>query len=89
MIRLVIISLKSFKVTKPFNIFIKLFFLGYARGWCETKTLGALITQLAIDPHPPAQIRVTAVASNMEEFARAFKCKPKDDMVPETRCRVW
>ena len=27
-------------------IFLKLFFIGYARGWCEAKTLGDLVGQL-------------------------------------------
>ena len=34
-------------------IFLKLFFIGYARGWCEAKTLGDLVGQLQGDPHPP------------------------------------
>jgi predicted metalloendopeptidase len=36
----------------------QLFFMSYARVWCETKTVGALIHQLMGDPHPPAQVRI-------------------------------
>jgi predicted metalloendopeptidase len=67
----------------------QLFFIGFAQGWCETKTIGALITQLIADPHPPAKARVTTTLKNMEEFQTAFKCKKSDDMVPKERCRIW
>ena len=34
----------------------QLYFMSYARVWCETKTVGSLVTQLMMDPHPPAKV---------------------------------
>jgi len=67
----------------------QLFFIGYARGWCEAKTVGDLIAQLQSDPHPPAQVRVLLTLQNNEDFQQAFQCKAEDKMNSETKCRVW
>ena len=34
----------------------QLYFMSYGRVWCETKTVSALVSQLMMDPHPPAQV---------------------------------
>lgn len=67
----------------------QLFFMSYAHVWCETKTLGSLVSQLAQDPHPPSQVRVLATLSNMPEFQEAFQCKPSSGMVSKERCKIW
>jgi predicted metalloendopeptidase len=70
-------------------IFLKLFFIGYARGWCEAKTLGDLVGQLQGDPHPPAMVRVLLTLKNNEDFHQAFQCQAGDRMISENPCRVW
>lgn len=67
----------------------QLFFIGYARGWCETKTIQSLVNQLLVDVHPPAMVRVLATLRNTEDFQNAFQCKDTDNMVAKPRCRVW
>merc|ERR1719414_1716858 len=67
----------------------QLFFIGYASGWCETKTVAAVVNQLLTDPHPPAQVRVQGVLQNNEAFHQAFGCKAGDRMVSEKMCKVW
>jgi len=67
----------------------QLFFMSFGNMWCETKSLGALASQLQSDPHSPAPVRVKAVLSNMKEFQDAFQCKTGDKMVNENKCIVW
>jgi len=67
----------------------QLFFMSFGNMWCETKSLGALASQLQSDPHSPAPVRVKAVLSNMKEFQDAFQCKNGDKMVNENKCIVW
>ena len=47
------------------------------------------MTQLLVDPHPPAMVRVSATLRNFEEFQNAFQCKDSDNMVAKPRCRIW
>ena len=72
-----------------FGSYFQLFFIGYGRGWCETKTIQSLVRQLLVDPHPPAMVRVRATLRNFEEFQNAFQCKDSDSMVAKPRCRIW
>jgi len=67
----------------------QLFFIGYARGWCEAKTLSDLVGQLQGDPHPPAMVRVLLTLKNNEDFKQAFQCQAGDRMISENPCRVW
>ena len=67
----------------------QLFFIGFARGWCEVKTLGDLVNQLSSDPHPPAMVRVLLTLANNEDFHKAFQCQAGDAMVAQNPCRVW
>ena len=67
----------------------QLFFISFGNMWCETKSLGALASQLQGDPHSPAPVRVKATLSNMDEFKEAFKCKTGDKMVNDNKCIVW
>ena len=67
----------------------QLFFMSFGNMWCETKSLGALASQLQSDPHSPAPVRVKATLSNMKEFQEAFKCQKGSKMVNEDKCIVW
>ena len=78
-----------FMIIIHLEIFLKLFFIGYARGWCEAKTLGDLVGQLQGDPHPPAMVRVLLTLKNNEDFKQAFQCQAGDRMISENPCRVW
>ena len=77
------------KILKKNFCSAQLFFIGYGRGWCETKTIQALVRQLITDPHPPAMVRVRATLRNFEEFQNAFQCNDSDKMVGKPRCRIW
>jgi putative endopeptidase len=43
------------------------------------------------DPHPVAKFRVIGPLSNLQEFQKAWSCKPDAPMVrpPDKRCEVW
>lgn len=67
----------------------QMFFIGFAHGWCEVKTIGSLINQLETDVHPPAMARVLVSLKNNEDFHAAFQCQKNDEMVAQNPCRVW
>ena len=41
------------------------------------------------NPHPLGRFRAIGPTSNLQEFARAFACKPGDPMVRAERCEIW
>ena len=43
------------------------------------------------DPHSPAEWRVKGPIANMNEFAKAFGCKPGDPMVrpDDKHAQIW
>ncbi|MFC7333346.1 M13 family metallopeptidase [Rhodocista pekingensis] len=66
------------------------FFYGWAHVWCATARPEARVLQAKTDPHSLPEYRVNGTVSNMEDFAKAFNCKPTDPMVRgEKACRVW
>lgn len=67
----------------------QLFFLGWAQAWAEISTPEGEAWQAQNDPHAIARFRVNGPLSNMPEFARAFKCKPTDEMVRKDICNIW
>jgi predicted metalloendopeptidase len=66
------------------------FFLGYAVSRCENVTDDAARVLVVTDPHSPGKFRLIGAVSNMDEFEKAFNCKPGDKMVRgDKACRVW
>jgi putative endopeptidase len=67
------------------------FFLSYAQIWASNDRSEFERLMVNTNPHPLARFRAIAAPSNMEEFARAFDCKPGDTMVrpPAIRCQIW
>jgi putative endopeptidase len=67
------------------------FFLSYAQIWASNDRPEFERLMVNTNPHPLARFRAIAAPSNMEEFARAFDCKPGDTMVrpPAIRCQIW
>ncbi|HEU4533562.1 MAG TPA: M13 family metallopeptidase, partial [Polyangiaceae bacterium] len=67
------------------------FFVSYAQGWCEKARPEFARDSLRTDPHAPARFRVNGPLANVPEFAAAFSCPAKANMVrpAEQRCSVW
>ena len=65
------------------------FFVGYAQWACENQRPENLRVNALTNPHSPGKYRVNGLMVNMEEFQKAFACKPGAAMVREDRCRVW
>ncbi|HLX85243.1 MAG TPA: M13 family metallopeptidase [Terriglobales bacterium] len=65
------------------------FFLGYGQVWCTNATEQAQRLQVQTNPHSPGEFRVNGTVSNMEQFSKAFGCKPGQPMVRANACRVW
>jgi predicted metalloendopeptidase len=67
------------------------FFIGYAASWRNKYRPEVLRNYLVSNPHSPDHWRVVGALSQMEEFARAFRCGPGDAMVqpPERRLDLW
>ena len=65
------------------------FFVGYAQWACENDRPEDQRVSAMTDPHSPGKYRVNGLMVNMEEFQKAFSCKPGQPMVRENRCRVW
>ncbi|CAG2104715.1 unnamed protein product [Medioppia subpectinata] len=61
------------------------------RVWCTNIRDPALINQIEIDPHSPGKYRVWGSVSNSDSFAKAFNCKPKTTMNPDStsKCILW
>ena len=65
----------------------QLFFVGYARLWCETARPGAYANWT--DVHSPNYARVIGPLQNSEHFADAYSCKSGSFMNPSSKCSVW
>lgn len=65
------------------------FFLATASRSCAKRRLESLAWQVREDPHTPNNFRMNGLMRNMEEFARAFNCKPGSFMNPVQKCKVW
>ncbi|KAI9317388.1 hypothetical protein BX666DRAFT_1856748 [Dichotomocladium elegans] len=67
----------------------QLFFINYARTWCDKIRPEEALNRVYSDPHSPAQARVNGVAQNSADFAKAFKCDPGSPMNPVKKASVW
>ena len=65
----------------------QLFFISWARLWCEAKQPGAY--EGYTDVHSPNYARVIGVLQNHPHFADAFSCAAGDRMNPVKKCSVW
>lgn len=67
------------------------FFLGWAQAWRNKTREQALLQQITIDPHSPAEFRANGAAVNNDGFHEAFGTQPGDRLykAPEQRIRVW
>ena len=65
------------------------FFLGWAQAWAEVSNPQGEAFQAQNDPHAIARFRVNGPMSNMPEFAKAFGCKDKSNMVRSDICKIW
>ena len=66
-------------------------FLSYAQSWMTKSREEAMRSQIASDPHSPAQFRVNGIVRNVPEFYTAFNVKPGDSLylAPEKRVKIW
>ncbi|KAL1920029.1 uncharacterized protein VTP21DRAFT_1175 [Calcarisporiella thermophila] len=67
----------------------QLFFVAYARVWCENTRPASLVNQVRTDPHSPPRWRVNGAVVNSPAFADAFKCAPGSPMNPQKKCQLW
>ena len=65
------------------------FFLGWAQAWAEVSTPQVEAYQAQNDPHSIARFRVNGPLANMPQFAAAFGCKQKSNMVRTDICNIW
>ena len=62
----------------------QLFFISYAKTWCEIIRPEAAITSAYEDPHSPTDLRIRGTMENSREFREAFNCPVK-----EPTCKLW
>ncbi|CAK1588785.1 unnamed protein product [Parnassius mnemosyne] len=67
----------------------QLFWLSAANTWCAVYRNEAIKLRITTGFHAPGRFRVQGPLSNMEEFARDFRCPPGAPMNPNRKCKVW
>ncbi|KAI3385053.1 hypothetical protein SNEBB_005701 [Seison nebaliae] len=67
----------------------QLFFVNYAQSWCSKGRKKEILNALKTSVHSPNKFRIYGVAKNSRDFAKAFSCKKKSEMHPETKCDLW
>jgi putative endopeptidase len=67
----------------------KLYFLGYAQGWCSKETPEYLEMLARTNPHAPPRWRVDGPMADNPTFGEAFQCKEGARMRPGKVCSVW
>ncbi|ETO13370.1 hypothetical protein RFI_24007 [Reticulomyxa filosa] len=65
----------------------QLFFLGWARSWCEVTVSSYYVGWR--DVHAPNEARVWGVVQNSQHFADAYKCAANTFMNPTSKCQLW
>ena len=83
-------SLESLKRVKE-NPDLKLFFLNYARIWCQKARPEYTKLLLKVDVHGPCYYRANMQVKNFTEFYEAFNIKETDKMYlePSKRLIIW
>jgi putative endopeptidase len=66
-------------------------FIGYGQAWRYKAREKQTRTQIATDPHSPAEFRSNGVVRNVPEFYEAFDVVETDDLYlsPEDRVKIW
>lgn len=65
------------------------FFLGFGQAWCAKARPDFEKLLATVDVHSPARWRVNGTLSATPEFAKAFRCKAGQKLVPKNACVVW
>jgi putative endopeptidase len=67
------------------------FFMGWAQVWRSKQREAYARQMLQTNPHSPAHYRINAVVRNFDEWYKAFKVTPDDDLYlpPAERVRIW
>lgn len=83
-------SIETLKRVKPDSNF-QLFFMNYARIWCQKAREEFTRLLLTIDVHGPAYYRANMQVKNFPEFYEAFNIKETDKMYlePSKRIIIW
>ncbi|XP_054288686.1 neprilysin-4-like [Macrosteles quadrilineatus] len=66
-----------------------LFFIAFARNWCESSTKESLLQEVLSDPHSPHVFRVKGTLTNSPQFAQTFNCPLGSPMNPKSKCTFW
>ncbi|XP_049822741.1 neprilysin-2 isoform X3 [Aethina tumida] len=67
----------------------QLFWVSAAMVWCSKTRVEEMKQIVVTDEHSPDSFRVIGPFSNMEDFARDFKCPSGSRMNPERKCKIW
>ena len=67
----------------------QLFWVSAANVWCAKYRPKALKLRVLTGVHAPDMFRVRGPFSNMDEFARDFKCPIGSPMNRQEKCQVW
>jgi predicted metalloendopeptidase len=65
------------------------FFLAYGQNWCAKLRPDFEKLLATVDEHSPSKWRVNGVLQATPEFAKAFRCKATQKMIPAKQCVVW
>jgi putative endopeptidase len=66
-------------------------FMGWAQVWRDKARPDALVNNVTVDVHSPAQFRVIGPLRNVDAWYDAWGVKPGDKyyLAPEDRVRIW
>ncbi|KAJ8983667.1 hypothetical protein NQ317_003454 [Molorchus minor] len=67
----------------------QMFWVSAASIWCSKTRTEELQQLIVTDEHAPDKYRVIVPMSNMEYFARDFKCSVGSKMNPAKKCQIW
>ncbi|KAI1321652.1 hypothetical protein EDD11_003132 [Mortierella claussenii] len=67
----------------------QLFFISFARPWCNKQRPESAIRLMRTDSHSPAQWRINGAVQNSVAFAEAFQCAAGSPMNPDKKCSLW